>query len=79
MPNAGKGKSPAGDKSFAGDGLGELPYRIELWADGSQRRLLARAERASLARAIFKAAVTEHPDDVIFLYRGDTILSRSSD
>lgn len=79
MPSPGKGNSPSGDQPFARDDVGGLPYRIELWTDGVPVRVLARAERASLARAIFKAAMSEHPEHVIVLCCGDTIVSRSSD
>jgi hypothetical protein len=51
----------------------KLPYRIELWdaATGEKvERVLARALNATLARAIFQAALTEHPDRRITLRRG---------
>jgi hypothetical protein len=50
-----------------------LPYRIELWdaATGEKvERVLARALSAALARAIFQAALAEHPERRITLRRG---------
>jgi len=54
--------------------LEDLPYRIELWHDGSSEsveRVLARALKAPLAHAIFKAAQGEHPDHRITLRKGN--------
>lgn len=59
----------------------ELPYRIELWqaADGAAvERVLARAASAVLARAIFKAALTEHPGRRITLRKGNRVMADSS-
>lgn len=59
----------------------ELSYRIELWRDGdssSIERVLARAASAGLARAIFKAAMTEHPGRRITLCKGSRTLADSS-
>jgi hypothetical protein len=55
-----------------------LPYRIELW-DGAadERRILARAISAQLARAIFRAASDEHPESRILLRRGNRIVADS--
>jgi hypothetical protein len=61
--------------------LEDLPYRIELWHDGSSEsveRVLARALNAPLARAIFKAAQGEHPDRRITLRKGNRIIADSS-
>jgi hypothetical protein len=58
----------------------ELPYRIELWeaATGAQvERVLARALSAVLARAIFAAALTEHPDRRITLRKGLQVVADS--
>lgn len=55
----------------------ELPYRIELWRDGTGEaveRVLARAVSAQLARAIFKAAQSEHPERRITLRKGNRII-----
>ena len=52
---------------------GDLPYSVELWQDGERaliERVLARASSDTLARAIFKAAQTEHPERRITLRRG---------
>ena len=59
----------------------ELPYRIELWPDGDGEgvaRVLARAASAELARAIFKAALTEHPGRRIMLRKGNRVMADSS-
>jgi len=58
----------------------KLPYRIELWDDANGEtveRLLARAISAALARAIFKAALTEHPERRITVRRGARVISDS--
>lgn len=71
-------RSPAGTAPRAPD---ELPYRIELWMDGDAdavERVLARAATAELARAIFKAARSEHPQRRVTLRRGDRILADSA-
>jgi hypothetical protein len=54
-----------------------LSYWIELWESkgNSVERVLARAFNAELARVIFKAARTEHPDRRITLRRGAKVLS----
>ena len=55
-----------------------LPYRIELsGADGGEKRVLARAVNAQLARAIFRAAAGEHPEARITLRRGTRIIADS--
>jgi hypothetical protein len=58
----------------------KLPYSVELWdGDGrSVERVLARALSAPLARAIFKAALTEHPERRILLRRGLRTLADSA-
>jgi hypothetical protein len=58
----------------------ELPYRIELRdaaAGETVERVLARALSAPLARAMFKAALTEYPDRRITLCRGGRIMADS--
>ena len=62
------------------DGPDSLPYCIELWdaAAAAVERVLARAVSAELARAIFKAARTEHPDRRITLRRGQRLISDSA-
>jgi hypothetical protein len=54
-----------------------LPYLIELWGahDNRVERVLARAARISLARAIFKAADEEYPNRRLTLRRGERIIS----
>jgi hypothetical protein len=61
--------------------LEELPYLIELWH--AERRddvelLLGRALNAALARAIFKAAMSEHPERRITLRKGRQIIEDSA-
>jgi hypothetical protein len=59
-----------------------LPYRIELWDAADHdcvERVLARAFNAQLARAIFKAARTEHPDRRITLRRGKRVVADSAE
>jgi hypothetical protein len=59
----------------------ELPYSIELWRDGAGgavERVLARAASSELARAIFKAATTEHPNRRVTLRKGTRTLGDSS-
>ena len=60
----------------------KLPYRIELWDAVDHdciERVLARAFNAPLARAIFKAARSEHPDRRITLRRGKRVVADSAD
>ena len=61
-------------------GAEELPYRVEIWEAGiglAVERVLARAFSATLARAIFKAAIEENPGRRITLARGDSIIDDS--
>jgi hypothetical protein len=56
-------------------------YRIELWLDGPGdqiERVLARAAGVELARAIFKAALSEHPGRRITLRKGNRTIEDSS-
>jgi hypothetical protein len=57
----------------------DLPYRIELWDARNRKveRLLARAARATLARAIFKAAQQEYPERRITLRRGARVIAEA--
>ena len=59
----------------------KLSYRIELWDPDARalERVLARAFNAELARAIFRAAQKEHPDQRILLRRGTRTLADSAD
>ena len=45
----------------------KLRYRIELWKKNGERQLLAKAATATRGRAIFKAAMEEHPTDRVTL------------
>jgi hypothetical protein len=69
----GKGAAASTDES------GRLPYRVEMWNEGEFERVLALAAQASLARAIYAAAISEHPGRLIVLMRGATIIARSAD
>ena len=51
-----------------------LPYRIELWKDGKPQ-IIAMAESITLARAIFTAALREHPRERLMLVKGNSVLS----
>jgi hypothetical protein len=55
----------------------ELSYVIELLGTGAPQ-MLARASSAQLAREIFKAAKTEHPEGQIVLKKGGHIVADSS-
>ena len=80
MSLAEKAKQPRKGKGAAGaDESGKLPYRVEIWTEGEFERVLALAAQATLARAIYAAAISEHPDRLIVLTRGAKILARSAD
>ena len=59
----------------------ELSYSIELWDLDAQalERVLARAFSPQLARAIFRAAQKDHPDQRILLRRGTRTVANSAD
>lgn len=65
---------PLGDAAAKDE---ELPYHVELWDVQRQRieHVLGRAANALLARAIFTAALTEHPDRYITLRRGGRVVA----
>ena len=68
------------DKTERKTGVSQhLPYRVELWKDDGERRLLGRAESIALGRAIFEAAIAEHPDDRITLQKADRVLADSNE
>ena len=59
-----------------------LPYRVELCSEGDRdaiERVLARAFNAALARAIFAAAMREHPGRRITLRRGPRLIADSAE
>ena len=59
----------------------DLPYIIELWgADNAPAgiQVLARAQSVHLAREIFKAATTEHPERRIILRKGKAVIADTS-
>jgi hypothetical protein len=68
-----KGRASAAPR----DGDAGLPYRVELWRERAIERVLAWAASAALARAIFKAAKSEHPDRRVTLRRGGRIIADS--
>ncbi len=58
----------------------ELPYLVELWHEkGGDKveRILGRAVNAQLARAIFKAAMDEHPNRRITLRSANRVIADS--
>jgi hypothetical protein len=59
----------------------KLSYSVELWDQDAQalERVLARAFSPQLARAIFRAAQKEHPDQRILLRRGTRTIADSAD
>jgi hypothetical protein len=70
-------RAPRPARSETSEGEEEdLPYRIDLWDTRSRKveRVLARASRAALARAIFNAAQQEYPDRRITLRRGTRLI-----
>lgn len=58
---------------------GPLPYAVELWnlTRTQPERIIARAANATLARAIFAAACTEHFGRRLVLRRGGQVLMQS--
>jgi hypothetical protein len=59
----------------------DLAYRIELWQaprHDAVERVLARAVSAALARAIFQAAQSEHPERRITLSKGAHVIADSA-
>jgi hypothetical protein len=80
MVGRGQDKSKALRLGTPPGGTESLPYSIDLWdADRtSVERVLARAFNAELARAIFKAARSEHPDRRLTLRRGTHVISDST-
>jgi hypothetical protein len=60
----------------------DLPYSVELWHEADRaliERVLARASNAALARAIFKAAQSEHPVRRITLRRGARLIADTTE
>ena len=57
----------------------QLPYAVELWnlTRTAPERIIARAASATLARAIFAAASTEHLGRKLVLKRGPQVLQQS--
>ena len=81
MSLAGKAKAPRKGKRRTVDGVegSNLPFRIEMWNEGEFERVLALAAQATLARAIYGAAITEHPGRLIILMRGAKAIAQSAD
>ena len=69
----------AGTKRGAPEGrtTDDLPYFIELWNKSGSKplRVIARAQNAALARAIFKAAATENPERKLTLRHDERTLA----
>ena len=72
MSLAGRAKLPRKGKAAAAgaDESGKLPYRVEMWSEGEFERVLALVAQATLARAIYSAAISKHPDRLIVLAHG---------
>lgn len=74
-------RGPKTKRSAGGDdGAREaLPFVIELWNKaGNEPRVIARAQNAALARAIFKAASAENPDRKLTLRRDGRVLASTA-
>jgi hypothetical protein len=70
----------AGSRGVQAEAKSErLNYSIELWdrRGAAVERVLARAVSVVLARAIFAAAVREHPQRYITLCRGAQVIAES--
>jgi hypothetical protein len=74
-----KGRSPRAGSATAAAAADDLPYSIELWDENhtAVERVLGRAIRVSLARAIFLAAQKEHTGRFITLRHQDKIVAKS--
>jgi hypothetical protein len=73
--------TPRQTSGIPSDAPEELPYRIDLWSAANPElveRVLARAFTATLARAIYKAAQTEHPERRITLAHGERLIADCS-
>lgn len=59
------------------EAAGALPFCIELWNKNGRKplRVIARAQNAALARAIFKAAAAENPERKLTLRRDGRVLA----
>jgi hypothetical protein len=72
-----KANMPPSEPPVAPD---DLPYQIELREQADPVRLervLGRAVNVRMARAIFNAAINEHPGRRITLSRGDSLIADS--
>lgn len=70
--------SAARGTGASGGDAADLPYHVELWRQGGVERVLGRAASAALARAIFKAAMGEHPERRVTLRRGGKVIADSA-
>ena len=63
--------------SESGDDL--LVYAVEIWTDdmSAPEQLLAQASSVMLARAIFTAAMDEHPGRRIVLRHGERVIDKT--
>ena len=72
--------SPTSSADGAAPGPAQpLPYAVELWnlARTAPERIIARAASATLGRAIFAAASTEHLGRKLVLRRGGQVLQET--
>jgi len=74
VPEQDKASAPGGHHD--GSQSDELPYAVELWSERRERmeKVLARAFKISLARAIFRAALEENPGRRIVLRQRERII-----
>ncbi len=76
-----RGKQPlrSAENGAAAVPTEQLPYAVELWnlTRTAPERVIARAASATLARAIFAAASTEHLGRKLVLRRGSQVLLES--
>jgi len=78
MMVSGKGQGKVSTLAKPSAKYTKLPYTIGLW-DAHKKdveRVLARAVSAPLARAIYSAALDEHPDRRITLCRGARMIAQ---
>ena len=57
----------------------DLPYVVELWDEHGRgaAQVVAREDRADVARFLYELMQAQFPDHIIVLRVGDTVLDRS--
>jgi predicted ATP-grasp superfamily ATP-dependent carboligase len=77
VQTAARGSKSKRSTGLDADASDDLPYVIELWnrSGTSPLRVIARAQNATLARAIFKAASEENPKRKLTLRRNERSLA----